>query len=62
MFFFLSSTYITKRVSENRKLRRIFESEREEGAGGWKRLHTEGLRNLYSSSHIIRTTKTRRMR
>jgi hypothetical protein len=36
------------RVSENRELRRIFGPKREEVAGGWRRLHNEELRNLYS--------------
>jgi hypothetical protein len=30
--------------------------------GDWKKLHNEGLRNLYSSPNIIRMTKSRRMR
>jgi capsular polysaccharide biosynthesis protein len=34
------------RVSENRVLRRIFVSRREEVAGGWRRLHNEELHNL----------------
>jgi hypothetical protein len=29
-------------VFENRVVRRIFESKREEDAGGWRRLHNEG--------------------
>jgi PAS domain-containing protein len=37
------------RVYENRALRRIFGSKREEVAGGWRRLHNEELHNLYSS-------------
>jgi hypothetical protein len=32
---------------------RIFGSEREEVAGGWKRLHNEELHNLHASSDII---------
>jgi hypothetical protein len=31
-------------------------------AGGWRRLHNEGLHNLYSSLHIIRVIVSRRMR
>jgi hypothetical protein len=38
---------------ENRVLRRIFGSKREEVAGGWRRLHTEELHKLYSSPNII---------
>jgi hypothetical protein len=38
---------------ENRLLRRIFGSEREEVAGGWRRLHNEELHNLYSRNIIL---------
>jgi hypothetical protein len=34
---------------------------RDETVGGWIRLHEE-LHNLYTSSHIIRMIKSRRMR
>jgi hypothetical protein len=37
------------RVTENRVLRRIFGPEREEVAGGWRRLHNEALHKLYAS-------------
>jgi hypothetical protein len=30
--------------------------------GGWKKLHSEELHNLYSSPNIIRMIKSRRMR
>jgi hypothetical protein len=43
-------------------LRRIFEPKRGEVIGGWKKLHSEELHNLYSSPSIIRTIKPRRMR
>jgi hypothetical protein len=49
-------------VSENRVLRRIFGPEREEVAGGWRRLHNEELHNLYTSPDIIRVIKSRRTR
>jgi hypothetical protein len=49
-------------MSENRELRRIFGSKREEVVGGWRRLHNEELHNLYASSNIIRVIKSRRMR
>jgi hypothetical protein len=48
-------------VCENRVLRRIFGSKREEVAGGWRRLHNEELHNLYSSLYIITVIKSRRM-
>jgi hypothetical protein len=47
---------------ENRVLRRIFGPKRKEVAVGWKKLHNEELRDLYSSSSIIRIIKSRRMR
>jgi hypothetical protein len=43
----------------NRVLRRIFGPNREERAGGWRRLHNEELHNLYSSSNISRVIKSR---
>jgi hypothetical protein len=41
---------------------RIFRRRRDEVAGGWRKLHSEELHNLYSSTIIIRTIKSRRMR
>jgi hypothetical protein len=48
------------RMSENRVLRRIFRPKREEGAGDWRRLHKEELRNLYDSLNFLRAIKSRR--
>jgi hypothetical protein len=48
-------------VYENRVLRRIFGPKREV-AGGWKRLHNEGLHNFYTSRNIIKVIKSRGMR
>jgi hypothetical protein len=45
-----------------RLLRRIFGPKREEVTGGWRKMHNEGLHNLYSSPTIIRIIKSRRMR
>jgi hypothetical protein len=50
------------RVFENRVLRRIFGPKTGEVAGDWRKLHNEELHNLYSSTNIIRTIKSRRMR
>jgi hypothetical protein len=47
---------------ENRVLRRIFASRRVEVTGGWRKLHNEELRDLYSLPNIIRIIKSRRMR
>jgi hypothetical protein len=43
-------------------LRRIFGPKRDEVTGGWRKLHNEELRDLYSSASIIRIIKSRRMR
>jgi hypothetical protein len=50
------------RVSENRVLRRIFGPKSDEVIEGWRNLHNEELYNLYCSSNIIRTIKSRSMR
>ena len=47
---------------ENRVLRRIFASRRDEVMGEWRRLHNEELNDLYSSPNIVRVIKLRRMR
>jgi hypothetical protein len=49
-------------VFQNRVLRRVFASKRDEVIGGWKKLHNEELHNLYSSPSIIRMNKSSRMR
>jgi hypothetical protein len=50
------------RVFENKVLRRILGPERDEVIEGWRKLHNEELRDLYSSLSIIRIMKSRRMR
>jgi len=50
------------RVFENRVLRRVFGSKRDEVAGEWRKLHTEELRDLYSLPNFVRVVKSRRMR
>ena len=49
------------RVFENRILRRIFGSKRDDN-GEWRRLHNEGIHSLYHSRNIIRMIKYRRLR
>jgi hypothetical protein len=50
------------RVFENRVLRRIFGSKRDEVTGDWRKLHNGELHNLYSSPNIIRMIKSWSMR
>jgi hypothetical protein len=50
------------RVFENRVLRGIFGSKRDELTGGWRKLHNEELHNLYASLSTIRVIKSRSMR
>jgi hypothetical protein len=47
---------------ENRMLRRIFGSKRDELTGERRNLHREELNDLYSSPNIVRVIKARRMR
>jgi hypothetical protein len=49
-------------VFENRALRRILGTRRDDVTGDQKKLHNEELHNLYSSPNIIRIIKSRRMR
>jgi hypothetical protein len=50
------------RVFENRVLKRIFGSRRDEETGELSKLHSEELHILYSSPNIIRQIKSRRVR
>jgi hypothetical protein len=47
------------RVFENRVLRRIFGTKRDEVTREWRRLHSEELNDLYSSPSIVRVIKSR---
>jgi hypothetical protein len=51
-----------KWVFENRVLRRIFGPKRDEVTGEWRKLHSEELHNLHSSTDIIRQIKSRQIR
>jgi hypothetical protein len=50
------------RVFENRVLRRIFGSKRDEVKGELIKLHNEELNGLYSLPNIVRVIKSRRLR
>jgi hypothetical protein len=47
-------------VFDNRVLRRIFGPKRDEVTREWRKLHIEGLHDLYSSPYIVRVIKSRR--
>jgi hypothetical protein len=49
-------------VFENRVLRRVFGPKRDEGTGEWRKLHNEGLNDLYPSPNIVQEIKSRIMR
>ena len=46
---------------ENRVLRRVFGSKRDEVTVEWRKLHNEELSDLYSLPNIVRVVKSRRM-
>jgi hypothetical protein len=48
-------------VFENRVLRRMFGSERDELTGGWRKLHNEELHHLSFSPDVLKIIKSRRM-
>ena len=50
------------RVFENRVLRRVFGSKRDEVTGEWRKLHNEELSDRYSLPNLLRVVKSRRMR
>jgi hypothetical protein len=50
------------RAFENRVLREIFGSKRDEVTGDWRILHNVELHDLLSSPTIVRVVKSRRMR
>jgi hypothetical protein len=45
------------RVFENRELRRIFGSKRDEVTGEWRKLHNMELSDLYPSPSTVRVVK-----
>ena len=47
---------------ENRVLRRVFGSKRDEVTGEWRKLNNEELSYLYFLPNIVRVVKSRRMR
>jgi hypothetical protein len=49
-------------VFENRVLMRIFGPKMDDVTGEWRKLHNEGLNDLYSSPNTVRLIKFRTMR
>jgi hypothetical protein len=49
-------------LREEHRLRRLFGPKRDEVTGDWRELHTEELRNFYSSPSIVRMNNSRRIR
>ena len=47
---------------ENRVLRRVFGTKRDEVTGEWRKLHNEEFSDLYTLPNIVRVVKSRRMR
>jgi hypothetical protein len=45
-----------------RVLRIVFQSKRDEGSKGWRKLKNEELNNLHSSPSVIRVMKSRRIK
>jgi hypothetical protein len=50
------------RAFKNRVLRRLFGPKKSEVTRGWRKLHNEGLSDLYCSPSIIRMIKSKRVR
>jgi hypothetical protein len=50
------------KVFENRVLRKISGSKKDEVTGEWRKLHNAELKNLYCSPNIARVTKSCRLR
>jgi hypothetical protein len=50
------------RVFENRVLRGIFGTKRDEVTAEWRKLHNEKLTNLYCTTNFVLLIKSRRMR
>jgi hypothetical protein len=50
------------REFENRMLRRIFGTKRDEVTGGWRKLHDEEVHNFYSSTSTFRMIRSRTIR
>ena len=61
-WYLTSREELSKKVFENRVLKKIFGHKRDEVTGDWRRLHNEELYDLCSSPSIIPVIKSGRMR
>jgi hypothetical protein len=50
------------RIYENRVLRRMFGPKGDEVMGGWRKVRSGELHNMYSLASIIKIIKSRKMR
>jgi len=50
------------KMFENRVLKRVFGSKRDEVTGVWRKVHNEELNDLYSLPNIFRVIKSRRIK
>ena len=48
------------RVFENKVLRRVFGPESDEVTGEWRKLHNDGINDLYFSPKIVRVKKNKK--
>jgi hypothetical protein len=55
------SLILREERGEKMALRRIFGPKRVEETGEWRKLHNEGLHDLYSSANIVRVIKSKRI-
>jgi hypothetical protein len=61
LFYLILKEEFILSVSEKRVLRRIFGPKRDKVERGWRKLHKEGLRDLYSLPIIIGMMESMRM-
>jgi hypothetical protein len=52
---------LSLRVFENRVLRRVFGTKRDEVTGKWRKLYNEELNDLYCSPSIVWVIKSRKL-
>jgi hypothetical protein len=53
---------LSEDFNANVEREKIFGYKKDEVTGGWRKSHSEELRNFYSSPHVIKMIKSKRMR